>query len=98
MALRLMHGVVSDRSRHVIHAVRVLHVIPDFPLIEEIAERMRARMLARHGEQMSNIVIIVGNSRETLRLFGETHAVELVRTALFNAAVRWSPLQLDEIF
>jgi hypothetical protein len=55
-------------------------------------------MLARHGEQMPNVVIIVGNSRETLRLFGETHAVGLVRTALFNAALSWSPLQLDEIF
>jgi hypothetical protein len=97
MALRLMHGVVSDRSRHVIHAVRVLDVIPDFPQIEEIAERMRSRMLARHGEQMPKVVIIVGNSRETLRLFGEIHAVALVRTALFNAALSWSPLQLDEI-
>ena len=93
-----MYGVVSDRSRHVIHAVRVLDIIPDFPQIDEIAERMRSRMLARHGEQMPNIVVIVGNSRETLRLFGETHAVGLVRTALFNAAVSWSPLQLDEIF
>jgi hypothetical protein len=93
-----MYGVVSDRSRHVIHAVRILDIIPDFPQIEEIAERMRSRMLARHGEQMPNIVVIVGNSRETLRLFGETHAVGLVRSALFNAAVSWSPLQLDEIF
>ena len=96
--MRLMYGVVSDRSRHVIHAVRILDIIPDFPQIEEIAERMRSRMLARHGEQMPNVVIIVGHSRETLRLVGETHAVGLVRTALFNAALSWSPLQLDEIF
>jgi hypothetical protein len=53
-------------------------------------------MLARHGEQMPSVVIIVGDSQETLRLFGETHAVGLVRTALFSAAVSWSPLQLDE--
>jgi hypothetical protein len=98
MTLRLMHGVVSDRSRHVIHAVRLLDVIPDFPQVEEIADRMRSRMLARHGEQMPNIVIIVGSTRETLHLFGETHGVGLVRTALFNAAVSWSPLQLDKIF
>jgi hypothetical protein len=40
-------------------------------------------------------VIVQGDSKETLRLFGETHAVGRVRAALFNAAVSWSPLQLD---
>jgi hypothetical protein len=35
------------------------------------------------------------DSKETLRLFGEPHAVTRVRAALFHAAVRWSPLQLD---
>jgi hypothetical protein len=41
--------------------------------------------------------VIQGDTKETLRLFGETQAVSLVRAALFNAAVAWSPLQLDEV-
>jgi hypothetical protein len=42
-------------------------------------------------------VLVQGDSKEDLRLFGESHAVARVRAALFNAAVSWSPLQLDEI-
>jgi hypothetical protein len=37
------------------------------------------------------------SSIETLRLFGEGHAVTVVRAALFNAAIAWSPLQLDAL-
>jgi hypothetical protein len=33
-------------------------------------------------------MIVQGDRKETLRLFGEAHAVSLVRTALFHAAVR----------
>lgn len=95
MTPTLLQGTVPDRGRHVIHVVRVLDDILDFPEIDEISERMRARILARHGEQTPNIVIVQGDSKETLRLFGEPHTVTQVRTALFHAAVRWSPLQLD---
>jgi len=98
MPRKLVQGAVSDRSRHVIHVVRVLDEILDFSEIEEIAGKMRARILARHGEQNPNVVVIQGDTKETLRLFGEAHAVTLVRTALFNAAVSWSPLDLGEIY
>jgi hypothetical protein len=50
---------------------------------------------SRYGEQTPNIVIVEGDSKETLRLFGESHAVTRARPALFDAAVRWSPLQPD---
>jgi hypothetical protein len=98
MPRKLVQGAVSDRSRHVIHVVRVLDEILDFSEIEEIAAKMRARILARQGEQNPNVVVIQGDTKETLRLFGEAHAVTLVRTALFNAAVAWSPLELGETY
>ena len=98
MARKLVQGAVSDRSRHVIHVVRVLDEILDFSEIEEIAAKMRARILARQGEQNPNVVVIQGDTKETLRLFGEAHAVTLVRTELFNAAVAWSPLELGETY
>ena len=96
MTRKLLHGIVSDRSRHVIHVVRVLDDILNLPEIEEVADRMCARALARHGEQTPNVVVVQGDSKETLRLFGESHALAVVRAALFNVAIAWSPLELDE--
>ena len=96
MTRKLVQGIVSDRSRHVIHVVRILDDILDFSEIDEIASRMCARVLARHGAQTPNVVVIQGDTKETLRLFGENHAVGVARTALFNAAISWSLLELDE--
>jgi hypothetical protein len=96
MTRKLVQGIVSDRSRHVIHVVRILDDILDLSEINEIASRMSARVLARHGDQTPNVVVIQGDTKETLRLFGESHAVGVVRAALFNAAISWSLLELDE--
>ena len=49
MTRKLVQGIVSDRSRRVIHVVRVLDDILDLPEIHEIIDRMCARVLARHG-------------------------------------------------
>lgn len=95
MTRQLAYGTVRDHPRKVIHVVRVLDEILDYPEIDRVTEQMRIHVTSRHGEQTPNIVIVVGDSKETLRLFGESHAVTRVRTALFHAAVRWSPLQLD---
>jgi len=95
MTQKLLYGIVQEQSRKVIHVVRVVGQILDVADIEEIGERMRQRALSRHGEQAAAVVIIQGDSKETLRLFGETHAVARVRTALFNAAIAWSPIDLD---
>ena len=95
MTRQLAYGTVRDHPRKVIHVVRVLDEILDYPEIDRVAEQMRTHVASRHGEQTPNIVIVVGDSKETLRLFGECHAVTCVRSALFHAAVRWSPLQLD---
>ena len=97
MTRKLLQGILSDRGRHVIHVVRVLDDILDLPEIDEIRERMRARILAKHGDQTPNVVVVQGDTKETLRLFGEGHSIAVVRAALFNAAIAWSPLQIDEV-
>ena len=95
MTRQLAYGTVRDHPRKVIHVVRVLDETLDYPEIDRVTEQMRIHVASRHGEQTANIVIVQGDSKETLRLFGESHAGTRVRTALFHAAVRWSPLQLD---
>jgi len=95
MTYKLVYGTVLDRPRQVIHVVRAVDDILDFAEIDDIAEKMRNRALSRHGEQAANVVIVHGSRKETLRLFGDSRAITLVRAALFNAAVRWSPLTLD---
>jgi hypothetical protein len=75
--------------------VRVVDEILDLAEIDDIAEKMRNYALSRHGEQAANVVVVQGNSKETLRLFGDSYAKTLVRAALFNAAVSWSPVTLD---
>ena len=95
MTYKLVYGTVLDRPRQVIHVVRVVDEILDFAEIDDIAEKMRNRALSRHGEQAANVVIVQGSRQETLRLFGDSRAITLVRAALFNAAVSWSPVTLD---
>jgi len=95
MPPQLMYGTVLDRPRKVIHVVRVVDAILEFPEIDDIAENLRVHILSKYGEQRPNIVIVHGNSRESLRLFGDPHAVTRVRAALFNVAVTFSPLKLE---
>jgi hypothetical protein len=94
MTPTLMYGTVLDRPRKVIHVVRV-DTILEFPEIDDLAEKLRVHILSKYGEQRPNIVIVHGNSRESLRLFGDPHAVARVRAALFNVAVTFSPLKLE---
>jgi hypothetical protein len=58
------------------------------------SERMHERLESR-GELLAEVVVVQRDSKETLRLFGSPYAVARVRTAMFNAAVRWAPLTLD---
>jgi len=94
MAHRLTYGIVRDAPRRIIHVVRVHDEILDIPEIADIAEHMRERLASR-GETMADVVVIQGQAKETLRLFGEGYSVDRVRAALFNAALSWSPLELD---
>ena len=94
MAHRLTYGIVRDAPRRVIHVLRVHDEILDTPEIIEVAERMRERLASR-GETLADVVVIQGDAKETLRLFGEPYSVGRVRAALFNAALSWAPLELD---
>ena len=94
MSLRPSYGVVRDAPRRVIHVVRVQDDLLDMPEIADLAERMRER-LAFRGETLADVVVIQGDDKATLRLFGESYSVGRVRAALFNAALSWSPLELD---
>jgi len=95
VTVELRYGIIRDRSRQGIHVVLVVEKILEFPEVDDLAAKMRAYVLSKCGEQDPNVVIIHGRSRETLRLVGEAHAVTRVRTALFNAAVTFSPLKLE---
>jgi hypothetical protein len=63
--------------------------------VHDTAERMRQHALSRWGDQAADVVVVQGASKETLRLFGEPHSVTRVRAAMFNAAVSWTPIELD---
>jgi hypothetical protein len=94
MAYQLTYAAVRHQSRQVIHVVRNNgEELPPWE-IGEVIDRVRERMLARLGEQDPAVVFIQGMTRETLRYIGDAYAVSLVRAALFNAAVRWSPIEL----
>jgi hypothetical protein len=55
---------------------------------------MRER-LAHRGEPSAEVVVVQGGAKETLRLFGTPYSVNLVRAAMFNAAIRWASLEID---
>ena len=95
MSRKLTYASVVSGPRQVIHVVRVMDEILDAPEIDDLAEMVRARMLSRHGEQLPNVVVVQGSGKETLRLFRDSHAVTRVRTAMFNAAISWSPFTLE---
>ena len=94
MAHRLIYGTVRESQRRVIHVVRVQDAILEPAEIEDIAERMRER-LAFRGEIVAEVVMVQGSGKETLRLFGDSYSVSRVRAAMFNAALSWSPIDLD---
>ena len=95
MDYKLAYATVREHPRKVIHVVRVLDDLLDDWELGELADEMRERMLAKQGEHSAAIVVVQGDSKETLRLYGEPYAVNRVRAAMFNAAVRWRPFDLD---
>ena len=91
--LRLFYGTVRESQRQVIYALRVHDAILDLPEIDDLASRMRER-LAHRGEPSAEIVVVQGDAKETLRLFGSPYSVNRVRNAMFSAAIRWTPIEL----
>ena len=91
---RLSYGTVRESKRQAIYAVRIHHAILDLHEINEIAGCMREK-LAQRGEPSAEVVVVQGDTKETLRLFGSPYSVNRVRSAMFNAAIRWMPIDLD---
>ena len=94
MTYRLSYGTVRESQRRAIHVLRIEDDALTFLEIEDLAERMRERLQSR-GELTAEVVIVQGRAKETLRLFGAPHAVTRVRSAMFNAAVSWTPFSLE---
>ena len=86
--------MVRESPRQVIYAIRVHDVVLDLPEIEDVTARMRER-LARRGESSADVVMVQGDAKNTLRLFGLPYSVNRVRAAMFSAAIRWTPIELD---
>jgi hypothetical protein len=95
MTWKLLHGAVQDRPRKIIHVVRVVDRFLAPEEIDDLAESMRERALSRYGDQAADVVVVQGDTKETLRLSGEPHCVRRVRAAMFNAELTWSPIELD---
>jgi len=94
MPHRLSYGTVRESPRQAIYVVRVHDEILEPHVIDEIASSMRERLQSR-GEISADVVVVQGESKETLRLFGIPYSVERVRAAMFNAAISWTPIELD---
>jgi hypothetical protein len=94
MKRNYVYGTVRQGPSSAIHAVRVKDELLGLDEIDQLAARMRERVEAR-GEVTPEVVVVQGDRRETLALFGAPYAVNLVRAAMFNAAIRWTPIELD---
>jgi hypothetical protein len=87
-------GRVRVTPRTAIYAIRIKDERIDPIEAGDTAERMREKMLSR-GEVATEIVVVEGAAKETLRLHGPRHAGSRVRDAMFNAAISWQPIELD---
>jgi len=94
MTYKLLYAAVREHPRKVIHVLRVVDELLEPEEADELAELMRERALSR-GEQDAAVVVVQGQAKETLRLFGEPYAVARVRTAMFNAALSWRDFELE---
>src|SRR5215467_13364175 len=91
--LNLTYGRLRDSSQTSIYAIRIREALVQPHEADDIAERMRER-LAQRGELGADIVVVQGDTKNSLRLFGTPYSVNRVRTSMFNAAIRWMPLDL----
>ena len=90
--MNLSYGTVQDSSRTMIYAVRIRGALLQQHEADDVAARMRER-LAQRGE-LADVVVIQGDTQSNLRLFGTPYSVNRVRAAMFNAAIRWVPVDL----
>ncbi len=88
------YGIVQETPRTGIYVVRVNDVFIEPDEAEEIADRMREWTMSR-GLIATDVVVVQGHDKDTLRLHGLPYSVNRVRTAMFNAAIRWKPIEFD---
>lgn len=93
MPYELHYGSLRESERAAIYVLRVDADLLDNGEVEDLAQRMRERML-HLGKSVSDVVVLHGTSRETFRLFGLPYSVSKVRAALFNASISWTPISL----
>ena len=55
---------------------------------------MREKLEAR-GEIAGDVVVVQGDRKETLRVYGTPYSVTRVRAAMFNAALNWMAIEID---
>ena len=94
MQRSFVYGTVRETQRSAIYVIRVKDALIDAIEAGEIAERMREKVLSR-GETATDVVVVQGDSKETLRLYGTSYSVNRVRTAMFNAAISWQKIELE---
>lgn len=85
---------MRESQRRAIFVVRVEDALLEPMEIVEVTDRMREKLASR-GELTADVVVVQGNGRETLCLYGNPYSVGLVRAAMFNAAVSWTPIDLE---
>ena len=94
MQRSFVYGTVRETQRSAIYVIRVKDAAIDAIEAGEIAERMREKVLSR-GETPTDVVVVQGDSKETLRLYGAPYSVNRVRAAMFNAAISWQKIELE---
>jgi tetrahydromethanopterin S-methyltransferase subunit A len=95
MSYQLVYSAVREHPRKVIHVVRVVGALLDAEDIDQLSARMRQHVHDRHGEPDAAAVVVQGEAKETLRLFGDSYSVARVRAAMFNAAIAWQDFAME---
>jgi len=90
MSYVLQQGTVRDTPRRAIHVLRVRDALLEALEAEELMSRLRRRLKNR-GEITAEVVLVQGQGKETLKLFGQPYSISRVRAAMFNAEISWSP-------
>jgi hypothetical protein len=69
MSHRLTFGAVRDTKRQAIYVLRVHDDILDFAEVDQLSAKMND-WLSHRGEPSADVVVVQGDRKETLRLFG----------------------------
>ncbi len=84
---------MRESQRRAIYALRIYDALLEPLEVEDLKERMRERLESR-GELSAEVVVVQGDTKETLRLSGDSSAVSRVRAAMFHAQISWAPIDL----